>query len=398
MTDGPRILVLGWEDALDESSLSGMPWNMREALARAGCSVDVVSVGILNKRAVPGIPWRAVRGSSLLRGIRVGIQGVYEDLRPSHVMRVMEKNAVETAKQADEAVRRCSPDVVFGPCMSRPIGFMETGTPIVYASDATATLLLDSYDTYRRRGSGWRDASLAFETAALARADRIVMASERTRRSAIEDHQADPDRVSVVPMGANVSIPEDQVVRIPADPPTEDDLKLLLVAADPERKRLGLCIKVARELRSRGWHATLNYVGPHRSTCSDEVVQWAGQLSLGNPEDRKIHHRLLRDSHVGILPSRAEMFGIAPVESAAFGRPSVVSDVGGLPTVVKDGVTGRLVPNGSPEKIWCDAIEAMICKPDRYAEFSRNAYRRHEEELNWSAWGQTVRGLIEQVL
>ena len=92
------------------------------------------------------------------------------------------------------------------------------------------------------------------------------------------------------------------------------------------------------------------------------------------------------------------MFGIAPVESAAFGRPSVVSDVGGLPTVVQDGVTGRVVPTQGSEVIWSDAIEAMVSRPDRYAEFSGSAHRRHEKELNWDAWGRSVRGLIEEVI
>ena len=92
------------------------------------------------------------------------------------------------------------------------------------------------------------------------------------------------------------------------------------------------------------------------------------------------------------------MFGIAPVESSVFGRPSVVSDVGGLPTVVKDGVTGRVVPGNGSKEIWSDAIEAMVSRPERYAEFSKCAHQRHQEELNWDAWGRSVRGLIEEVV
>ena len=397
MPDGPRIMVLAWSDALDEGGLSGMPWNMREALCRAGCEVIPVVIGSL-QTATARKARRVARRSGLLREFRTGLQGAYENIFDSRVRRIMEKNAIESARLADEKVHQQSPDAVFGPCMSRPIGFMDTATPIVYASDATASLLLETYEVYQRRGSGWRDAAIAFETSALARADRIALASERTRQSAIDDHQADPDRVFVVPMGANFSIPDGESVEIPAAPPTTNDLSLLLVAADPERKRLDFCIEVAQELRRRGWNAKLNYVGPYRSICKEDVVEWAGELRLGDLEDRKIHLRLLRDSHVGILPSRAEMFGIAPVESAVFGRPSVVSDVGGLPTVVKDGVTGRVVPGQGSKEIWSDAVEAMIARPERYAEFSRCAHRRHEEELNWDAWGRSVRGLIEEVV
>ena len=92
------------------------------------------------------------------------------------------------------------------------------------------------------------------------------------------------------------------------------------------------------------------------------------------------------------------MFGISPIESAGFGRPAVVSDVGGLPTVVKDGVTGRVVPVERPPAVWCDAIEAMISRPDRYADFSQRAFDRCVDELNWDAWGRTVRSLAEELV
>ncbi len=92
------------------------------------------------------------------------------------------------------------------------------------------------------------------------------------------------------------------------------------------------------------------------------------------------------------------MFGIAPVESAGFGRPAVVSNAGGLPTVVKDGLTGRVLPVDSPVSAWCDAIEAMVSRPDRYVEFSHAAYARFRKELNWDAWGRSVRTLAEQLV
>lgn len=92
------------------------------------------------------------------------------------------------------------------------------------------------------------------------------------------------------------------------------------------------------------------------------------------------------------------MFGISPIESAGFGRPAVVSDVGGLPTVVRDGVTGRVLSGDSPVSVWCDAVEAMVSRPDRYAEFSRSAYKRYSSELNWDAWGRSVRALAEQLV
>ena len=215
---------------------------------------------------------------------------------------------------------------------------------------------------------------------------------------AIEDHHADPDRVSVVPMGANVEVSAGATVEIPASPPTSDDLGLLLVAADPVRKRLDLCAEIMRELRRRGWRATLHYVGPPHPATRLDGVEWAGRLSLKDSKDREVHQSLLHRCHLGIMPSTAEMFGIAPIESAAYGRPSIVSDAGGLPTVVLDGETGRVVPVDAPIADWADAVVDLVQDPERYASISTQAHRRYETVLNWGAWGRTVRGLIEAMV
>lgn len=392
--DGPRVGVLLWDDACEPSSLSGMPWNMGEALRRAGCELLPIMVGPLGSAPVfrsaaaaapRDVPRRLYRTAR--RAMEAGLPGL--------VRGRCERRALASARLAARRARDAGVDVVFGPCMSRPLAYLEDGLPVVYASDATASLLLGTYDDYRRRGRGWREAMIDLETRAFGRADRIALASDRTAQSAVEDHGADRDRISIVPLGANIA--PDGISPGEPEPPSPGDLRLLLSAADPERKRLGLCVDIAAELRSRGWRATLHYIGPERPECSRPEVEWAGRLSLGDPEDSAVHRSLLERCHLAILPSVAEMFGIAPIESAAFGRPAVVSDAGGLPTVVEDGVTGRVIPVDTPLAGWVDAIESTCARPDRYLDFSRAARARFESTLNWDAWGRSLRRLIEQV-
>ena len=321
-----------------------------------------------------------------------------ERILPGIARGKLESLAASAAESADAAVRTHSPDVVFGPFMSVPIGYMQCSVPIIYASDATAALICRMYESFESRGQSWKDTIIALETATLARADRTAVATEATRRSAIDDHGADPNRVSVVPLGANILPDEREEVVIPATAPTRDDLRILLTAADPERKRLTLCLDVVRDLRARGWNTTLHFIGAEHPAVSEPEVEWAGRLRLGDEADLQVHRRLLRDCHLSLMPSRAEMFGIAPIESAVYGRPSVVSDSGGLPTVVLDGETGRVVPVDSPVEVWTDAILDLVESPERYAQVSTRSHRRYEEVLNWTAWGRTIRGLIEEVV
>ena len=393
---GPKVLVLAWDDESDEDSLSGMPWNMRRALELAGCQVTVGQVGAFHRTSEEfRAKWRRWRR---MRGMKTLARNTAYRVLPQMTRGRLDRVSRDAARAADEVVRASSADVVFGPGMSMPIGFMKTDRPILYASDATAALVCHMYDDFRKRGRAYRNAFMELETAALARADRTVLASDWTRRSAIEDHHADPDRVSVVPMGANVEVATGTTVEVPASPPTPDDLGLLLVAADPIRKRIDLCVEIMRELRGRGWRATLHYVGPPHPATRVDGVEWAGRLSLKDPEDRKVHRSLLHRCHVGIMPSTAEMFGIAPIESAAYGRPSIVSDAGGLPTVVLDGETGRVVPVDAPVSDWADAVVDVVQDPARYASISTQAHRRFDSVLNWGAWGRTVRGLIEAMI
>lgn len=392
----PKVLVLGWEDESDEGSLSGMPWNMRQSVAKAGCEVLFGSIGTL--RRGPAV-FRSQGGHSpWMRRLKRRGRAALEQVLPSLTLRGIQRLAKTAAQVADEVVRTHEPDVVLAPCMSWPVGFMKTTKPIVYASDATAALICRTYPSFEERGRAWKDAIFEFESATLARADRTVVASGATRRSAIEEHGADPDRVLVVPMGANIQRPDDQQIDIPASPADPSDLRLLLVAADPERKRLQLSLSVIRELRSRGWNATLHYVGPERASVREAEVVWEGELRLGDSADRETHRRLLRECHLSFMPSTAEMFGIAPIESASFGRPGVVSDVGGLPTVVLDGQTGRVVPVDAPVPAWADAVLDLVGTRDRYAAASISAHRRSHEVLNWDRWGQTVRALMETLV
>ena len=388
--DGPRVGVLLWSDAQGPSDISGMPSNMRDALARAGCQVVPVPIGDRLRSGRDRRP-RPRSWSQLLAIARC----CYEDRWPARAHRKLVQSAVAAARRAQAATAGLELDAVFAPLMSHALAFYEGPHPVVYATDSTATLLNHAYARFRRRGAGWRSAEIELETRAIARADRVVVASEHVRRSAILDHDAAADRVEVVPMGANIASPPTSPPA--ATPPSRDDLRLLFVAQDPERKRLDLCLEITRELRRRGWGAKLHFVGPRRAACKQLEVTWEGYLSRDDAAHVQKHHQLMRDCHVALLPSAAEMYGIAPVESAAFGRPAVVSGVGGLPTVVLDGVSGRVVPVDAEVAVWADAVEHVAADPQRYAEYGRAARARFDETLNWDAWGRALRAVIEDL-
>jgi D-inositol-3-phosphate glycosyltransferase len=62
---------------------------------------------------------------------------------------------------------------------------------------------------------------------------------------------------------------------------------------------------------------------------------------------------------VCVVPSYYESFGLVPLEALACGTPVVSTDVGDLKNIIKQGETGAIVADNSPEKL-ADAIISVL--------------------------------------
>jgi len=176
-------------------------------------------------------------------------------------------------------------------------------------------------------------------------------------------------------------------------------LQLCLVAADPVRKQLELCIAVTETLNQMGWKTVLHYVGPdHSAIHQTDVVKWYGRLQLSDANDRNKHQKIMEASHWMLLPSTAEAFGIAPCEAAHFAVPSVVTDVGGLPTVVQHQRTGVVMPLSANAKDYADEIISISKDEARYLAMSDAALERAHNTLSWSVWAEKVKALMYQAV
>lgn len=378
----------------DPAVMSGLIHGAWRALVDAG--IELVDLGPGDAAAAPTV--RNPAGGPTVRqrlgSVRRRAQRLFS--RPWEYRRTLAQ-AARASLAAQARLDRAPPlDALFTVSMNIVLYRLQTPLPIVYASDTTARLMNTTYDDFAGRSHGFHRACDAIERAALHKCAFFAASSRVTAHSAITDYGMAPGQVRVVEFGAHIT---PGAAGIDPQPPSRGDLQLVLVAADPVRKQLPLCIAVARCLRERGWNCRLHYVGPHHPAIDgDPAVAWAGRLNLGDPADREQHRTLLRQSHWLLLPSLAEAFGIAPCEAAHFGRPSCVSDAGGLPTVVHHGVTGIVLPRSATAEAYADAIAEASSDPARYAALSAAAMHRAQTVLSWPVWGRRIRDLIEEAV
>lgn len=393
-----RVGMIFLTDPANPGALSGMPFQMAAALRAQG--MEIVPLWALdpvtNRTDVLARVARRARGE-FMSCVPRGVWRRMDDLFQDRTRRIVLKRGLRASSHLQGLIREQSLDVLFGVCISTALYGLETDLPIVYFSDATSPIINGTYPGPASRGNARKSALLEMERISLTRVARAGFASPQTLLSALRDLHVPAERASVVPMGAHVTPSDPSSVRAPAQHPTARDCRLLIVAADPVRKRVDLGVRVAETLRARGIHATLSVVGPGtRLSRRSKGVESVGPLRLSHPEDAQRHRDLLRACHIQLLPSVGEAFGIAPAESAHFARPSIVSDTGGLPFVVLHDRTGMVLPVAADHRAWADAVGGLVRDPERYRRYSMGALVRAREELNWSAWATRVVGLMRE--
>jgi D-inositol-3-phosphate glycosyltransferase len=89
-----------------------------------------------------------------------------------------------------------------------------------------------------------------------------------------------------------------------------------------------------------------------------------------------------------VMPSYYESFGMVALEAMACGAPVIASRVGGLATTVRHGVTGYLVPEGSPKAL-AARLRELVESPDARRRLGREAIRWAAEH-RWPCVAEAV--------
>jgi glycosyltransferase involved in cell wall biosynthesis len=372
-------------NSADPRAWSGLGYHISACLELAGLSIK--RIGPLARR----VPLR-VRSHQLMA--KLAGRSYALDRDPE----VARRYSAELERQAASVEH----DLVFSPG-TIPIAYLGDERPAAFWADATFGGMLEFYEEYVRG-----DASLSrrairngtqLDTRALDRAAVALYASDWAARSAIEYHGADPERVKVVPFGANMPVEHgrDEVVRFVASRPL-DRCRLLFVGLDWARKGADRALEVARALNDQGLPTELHVVGS--SPAESDSSPWLhchGFVDKSTEEGWKLLRALYSSAHFLIHPARAECFGVVFSEAAAHGVVSLATRVGGIPTAVRHGETGALFDVSASPDEYVECIFRLLADDGGYEQMALAAFDDYQRRLSWEAAAKAVREHLGRV-
>jgi glycosyltransferase involved in cell wall biosynthesis len=251
-------------------------------------------------------------------------------------------------------------------------GLLTPGVAVV----AVEAAILGTDSALQRRIKRWTSRRLAAHVAVGERSARIVEHqaglppnSIRTIYLGVEDRQlparrtADAFRIGCLSRLSPEKCLDDLIRAMQWLPEAE----LLLVGDGPERRALE---QLARALRLD-----------------------ANVIFSGWQEDARAS---LAELDVLALPSRSESLPLVVVEAMLAALPVVATGVGSVPEAVEDGVTGLLVPVGSPREL-ASAVQTLRDDPELRRRMGAEGRRVALSRFSPAGTAQAFRALYEEV-
>lgn len=290
-------------------------------------------------------------------------------------------------------------DVLFAPNASVEIAYLSSQKPIVYYSDLNWADIVDYYPGCQFLSASARNQGEKIEQLALHKAKALAYPSEWAAKTAVEHYGVDSNRVHYVPYGANLQA-EDIPSREQAVKHTlGDQVRLLWIGVDWQRKGGDIACACLQALLSRGIDATLTIAGcqppEHARHPKMEVV---GFLDKNDPAQRRKLSELFLGAHFLLFPTQAEGVGIVLCEASAYGLPSLVRNTGGVAGALHHGKNGYLMSANASGADYADKIGEMLGDPTSYSRMVQTSRDLFEGQLNWDAWGRSMRAIFLQVL
>jgi glycosyltransferase involved in cell wall biosynthesis len=298
----------------------------------------------------------------------------------------------KVSQATNKVVREWKPDVVFTSYIPALV-FYKGVAPVVYTVDTTFYGLEKSWPLY-----GWPVLMVSMwqERQSFRWCKKVLTNSEWHRKILTDIYKVSPESLEVFALPSTLptqDVPERMDIESKM---LQAPLRLLLVGRDYQRKGVDIAIEIVHKLNTAGIPALLTVCGTQGR--EDQFVRFVGPYLKNDPGQLNQFIDLYRKAHLLIHPALFEPAGIVAAEAAAFGTPTITNDTGGLATTVADGVSGFVLPKGSPSEAYVQVITRLIQDPEEYYALCGRTRQRYERELNWEVVGKRLAGIFHQLV
>lgn len=135
------------------------------------------------------------------------------------------------------------------------------------------------------------------------------------------------------------------------------------------------------------WGIITNYLKEKNLNTKIKLIEWMSHDELP---------RYFNESKLIVIPSYSEGLPNVMLEAMACGTPVLVTPVGAIPDIIKDGETGFILEDNSPETI-AKGITSALNHPN-LEQVAANARALVEQEFTYEAAVERYRKIFEDLL
>jgi glycosyltransferase involved in cell wall biosynthesis len=216
--------------------------------------------------------------------------------------------------------------------------------------------------------------------------DSIFAASNWAKQSIVADYGIDQNRVFVTSLGASVSGDVDIDNKRP-------NFNILFMGRNWQVKGGPMAVEAFKRVNERIPKSTLTIIG-----CSPKIshpnVKVLGHLDKTYPRQMSTIADAFRNATVLCVPSAFDAFGFCYVEAQYYGVVPVTFAGQGRSESIRDGLTGVLVAERSPEAL-SEAILELLRNPDKTREMSIAGYKFCRAHCTWDRVAEKIVRVVE---
>lgn len=298
------------------------------------------------------------------------------------------------SSQLEKELLKRKVDVLFVPAAPQLIAYADTNLPVVFMTDATFMQIQGYYDTWENFSPSNIKQGITVDKHAFKKAAHCMLASNWCKQSAIKDYGLSENKISVVPLGANLD-------RVPLMEEINFEKKtchLLFLGVEWKRKGGDIALQAFRLLKQKKIKATLHIIGCVPPVdVNEKGITVIPFLDKNNPEEFEKLHQIFLNTDFLLLPTRAEAAGVVFCEAAAYGIPSITTDTGGVSTYVRNGINGYTFDVSDDGHAYADKILAVYSNAAQMKELKMSSRRLYDETLNWNAWGKAFASIMNRI-